>query len=217
MWGLAAIYLINLVLYAGPLTLAGVGIQSNADVPRWFTGVVGSEPGLAMVYLAGFIQNSAYLLGFTIATFVATHLALLLTVQSKGILPTAYSVVYSSSVYVAGIFTVVWYLTTASGVAAARDFVIDIQVAFIYALIEYAGADVEYAVPRPETLAASGFSQLGEYALLSLFVLVGYFFYSLYLGARINHDADRIASAATVLVVVSLPIAYVLGSILVAT
>lgn len=213
---LLVVYLANLILYAGPLTLAGIGIQSTSTVPGWLQGVFGNDPGLVAVYLAGFIQNSAYILGFTVAALGANHLSLLITRQSKGFLRTAYSVVYSSSVYLAGIFTVVWYLTTASGVQTARELVLDLQVSFIYAVIDYTGTTVEYQIDRPGRLATSGFSLVGEIAIIVLAVLTVYFFYSLYLGARLNHDADRYESIVTVLIVLALPFVYVFGSIVIA-
>lgn len=213
---LVIVYLLNLALYAGPLTVAGIGIQSESSVPNWIRWLIGTDPGPVMLYVSGFIQNSVYLLGFTVATLVAIHVALLITFQSNGLLRTAYSVVYSTSAYVAGIFTVVWYLATTDGVESARNFVIDVQVAFIYTIIDYIGANIEYTVPRPETISAANFSQLGEYGVISLVVLIGYFFYSLYLGARINHDAGRFASLIAILVVISLPIGYVIGSIIIA-
>lgn len=213
---LLTVYLLNLMLYAGPLTLAGIGIQSSAAVPGWLQGLFGTDPGLAARYLVGFLRNSAYMFGFTVAALGANHVALVITRQSKGFLRTAYSIVYSTSVYLAGIFTVVWYLTTASGVQTARDFVIDLQVLFIYTIIDYAGVTVAYQVERPSSLVTSGFSQIGELALITLIVLTGYFFYSLYLGARLNHDAGRYESAMTVAIVVAIPFVYVLGSIIVA-
>jgi len=212
---LLVVYLLNLMLYAGPLTLAGIGIRSTSTVPGWLQVLFGSDQGLLAVYLAGFIRNSAYMFGFTLAALGANHLALVIIGQSKGFLRTAYSVVYSASVYLAGIFTVVWYLTTAAGAEAARNLVLDLQVLFIYSVIDYTGASVQYRVPRPQNLATSGFSQVGEFALVTLAVLTCYFFYSLYLGARLNHDADRYEGLVTILIVFALPFVYVFGSIII--
>lgn len=210
---LISVYLVNLVFYAGPLTLAGIGLQSGSTVPGWATSVVGEDPGPTLQLIVGFIQNSVYLLGVTAATLLGIHLALLVTFQSRGFFRTAYSVIYSTSVYLAGMFTMVWYLTTASGVRSAREFVINLQVSFIYAAIDLTGSDFVYGVGRPETLVPANFSTVGEYALITLAVLLLYYLYSLYLGTRINHDADRLKSLIVMMVVLSLPAIYVAGSI----
>lgn len=214
---LVSVYLVNLVLYAGPLTLAGIGLGSASSIPGWLTPLVGDAPGTTLQLIVGFLRNSVYLIGVTAATLLGIHFALLVTFQSRGFFRTAYSVIYSTSVYLAGIFTVVWYLTTASGVSNAREFVVNLQVAFIYAIIDLTGSDFVFGVERPETVAASNFSTVGEYTLVALAVLFLYYLYSLYLGTRLNHDADRFKSLLVVLVVIALPALYVAGSIVFAT
>ena len=216
-WQLLVVYLANLVLYAGPLTLAGIGISAGSSVPNWLVGVTGEEPGTAALFFAGFLQNSLYLFGVTIATLVGVHFALLVTLQSDGFFRTAYSIVYSTSIYLAGIFTIVWYLTTAGGVANARQFVINLQVEFIYAVIDLLGSDIAFQIARPETIVPGSFSVVGEAALVALAVLVVYYFYSLYLGTRLNHDAGRFESYLVIVVVVALPVLYVVGSIVATT
>lgn len=216
-WRLTLVYLVNLALYAGPLTLAGIGIQSEQSVPNWLIPLVGPEPTTLAVFVAGFMQNSIYLLGVTVATLVLIHVALLITLQSEGFLRTAYSIVYSTSAYLAGIFTVVWYLSTAGGVANARQFVIDVQVAFIYAVLDAFNANLVFRLERPTDLATRNFSPLGEGLIVLLGVLVVYYLYSLYLGTRINHNANRYESLLVLIVVIALPMLYVFGSIVMAT
>ena len=212
---LLLVYLVNLGLYAGPLTFAGIGIRSESAVPDWFAGLVGTD-GPLMIFVAGFVQNSAYLFGVTVATLFGIHLALLVTFQSKGFIRTAYSIVYSTSIYLAGLFTVVWYLTTAEGVRNARDFVVNVQVEFIYRIIELTGSNMRFEIPRPESLVTGNFSLLGEISLVLLVVLFAYYLYSLYLGTRLNHDAGRFEGVVAVLVVVLLPVLYVVGSVIAA-
>lgn len=36
---LVVVYVVNLALYAVPLTLAGIGVQSTADAPGWFAAL----------------------------------------------------------------------------------------------------------------------------------------------------------------------------------
>lgn len=153
----------------------------------------------------------------TLATLLGIHLALLITFQSKGFLRTAYSIVYSTSIYLAGLFTVVWYLTTAEGVENARELVLNIQIEFIYRIIDLMGSDMAFEISRPETIAPGEFSLGGEIALVGLVILFTYYVYSLYLGTRLNHDAGRFEGIVAVLVVISLPILYVIGSIFAVT
>jgi len=214
---LGIVYLVNLTLYAGPLTVAGIGIGSGQSIPPWLAGFTGTEPGALLRFLAGFVQNSLYLLGITVATLVGAHIALVITLQSKGFLRTAHSVVYSTSIYLAGIFTVVWYLTSAEGVATAREFVINVQVAFIYRMIDLTESDLVFGIDRPDVIVPGEFSTTGEYAIIVLALLLVYYFYSLYLGTRLNHDAGRFEGVLVVLIVILLPITYVIGSIILAT
>lgn len=211
---LLTVYIVNLVLYAGPLTLAGIGIGGESSVPTWLSEVTGTDPGPTALFVAGFLQNSLYLFGVTVATLIGIHIALLVTFQSEGFLRTAYSIVYSTSAYLAGIFTIVWYLTTAKGVDTAREFILSLQVMFIYAVIDWVGVELTFSLARPESLKAAGFSVIGESLIVVLTVLVVYYFYSLYLGTRLNHDAGRFEGVVVILVVISLPVLYVIGSIL---
>ncbi|MGM0371782.1 MAG: hypothetical protein ACQEQJ_04660 [Halobacteriota archaeon] len=213
---LLVVYLVNLALYAGPLTLAGIGIGSESTVPDWLLVLTGGERGPVLLFVAGFVRNSAYLFGVTVATLLGIHLAVLVTLQSKGVMRTAYSVVYSTSIYLAGLFTVVWYLTTATGVHNARDFVVNVQVEFIYRVIDLTGSEMRFGLARPDTLVPGEFSLVGELSLALLLVLFVYYLYSIYLGTRLNHDAGRFEGVVTVSIVVLLPVLYVVGSIIAA-
>jgi len=139
------------------------------------------------------------------------------TFQSKGFLRTAYSIVYSTSAYLAGVFTIVWYLTTAPGAQNARQFVVNVQVEGIYIVLDQVQPGLNYGIERPTTLFSGELSTTGEYAIVVLVTLMLYYFYSLYLGARLNHDAGRFGGIVAVLVVAALPIAYIVGSAIAAT
>lgn len=215
LWSLGSIYLVNLVLYAGPLTLAGFGRQSVPAMPGWFGDLVQMSNNDAVWQLSyAFLQNSLYLLVATVLTFVTFHFGVLLVLQSQGILQTAYTVVFSTSTYLAGIFTVIWYLSMSSGVTAARTLVIDLQKLFIYRIIDYLGADLGLPGGRPDRIEVQALTPEGEFLISILLVLAIYYFYSLYLGARINHSSNRIYSVLITGFVAISPVIYVVGTVI---
>jgi hypothetical protein len=212
---LLVVYVVNLAAYAGPLTVAGFGRQNVPEMPAGFDGAFGGLGGPETWGLAfGFAQNSLFLLAATGLTLLSVHVSMVVTFQSNGFLRTAYAVIYSTSAYLAGIFTVVWYLSTTEGVAAARSLVVDLQSAFIYAVIDWFGADLGLPGGRPGALDPGQLTTHGQSVLAVLVVLVAYYLYSLYLGARINHEADRIEGLLVVLAVVASPVVYIGASIL---
>lgn len=212
---LLVVYVVNLAAYAGPLTVAGFGRQNVPEMPAWFDGSVGGagSPETWQLLFA-FAQNSLFLLAATSLTLLSVHFSMVFTLQSKGFLRTAYAVIYSTSAYLAGIFTVVWYLSTAEGVAAARTLVVDLQKAFIYAVIDWFGADLGLPGGRPGALELGQLTPHGQSVLAILVVLVAYYLYSLYLGARINHEVNRIDGLLVVAAVVVSPVVYIGASIL---
>lgn len=215
LWSLASIYLVNLALYAGPLTLAGFGRQSVPAMPGWFGNLVQIPNNGAVWQLSyAFLQNSLFLLTATVLTLLTFHLGVVITLQSRGLLQTAYTVVFSTSAYLAGIFTVVWYLSMNPGVTAARTLVINVQKVFIYRVIDYFGADLGLPGGRPDELAIQALTSEGEFLITLLLVLAIYYFYSLYLGARINHASNKIYSLLIVGLVTISPVIYVAGTII---
>ena len=215
--GLTVVYAVNVALYAGPLTLAGLGVQSSADPPAWFQASafarVGDPQGLWPL-LDGFAQNSAFLVVASVLTLVTFHAGILLTLNSKGVIRTLHTVVYSTSAYLAGIFTVVWYLSTNEGVTVARDLVISVQATFIYYFIDLFGADLGLPSGRPEPVDVALMSQRGTVILAVLLLLGLYYLYSLYLGTRINHHMSRFGGVVAVVFVALSPAIYVVGLIL---
>lgn len=212
---LGVVLAVNLGLYAGSLTLAGYGITETSAPPAWFAALLGPMASAGTWTLTvGFVVNSLYLLVATVLTLVVFHVSLVVTGQSRGLLGTSYAVVYSTSAYLAGIFTVVWYLSTTDGLVAARNLVLSVQQRFVYAVIDLLNASLALPSGRPAAADLSALSDHGLWALAVLVVLTGYFLYSLYLGARINHDADRFEGVVVVAAVLLSPAVYVAGSVL---
>lgn len=213
---LLAVYLVNLSLYAAPLTLTGFGIDETATPPEWFAQSAAasfSDPVALWQFLTGFAQNSAFLLVATVLTLVTFHTGVVLSRSSKGLLRTVHTVVYSTSAYLAGIFTIVWYLSTNEGVAATRELVIATQASFIYFFIDLVGSDLGLPGGRPDPVALSDVSGDGTILLALLIVMGIYYLFSLYLGTRINHHTSRFIGLLVVGFVALSPALYVIGLI----
>lgn len=211
---LLVVYLTNLALYATPLTLTGFGVDQTATPPEWFArSAVASfgEPVALWRFLTGFTQNSAFLFVATVLTLVTFHTGVVLSRNSKGLLRTVHTVVYSTSAYLAGIFTIVWYLSTNEAVATTRELVIAAQASFIYFFIDLMGSDLGLPGGRPDPVALSDLSGDGT-LLLALLVIMGfYYLFSLYLGTRINHHTSRFIGLLVVGFVALSPAVYVVG------
>lgn len=217
---LSLFYLVNLVLYAVPLTLAGFGqVGDPGESPAIVESVaagIGIGPELLWSYVMAFVQNCSYLFLFSILTFVMFHLAVWVTRSSNGYLQSINTVVYSTGIYLAAIFSVTWYITMAESIVVAEEWLIWLQAEFVYTIIDAVGSDLELATGRPEPVSLADATRAGVSTLALLFVSIAYYLYSLYLGAQINHDADRTTALLTVVLVVVSPALFVLGSVLVA-
>ena len=217
---LLVVYVVNLVAYAVPLTLAGIGIQSQAQPPAAYAGIVegiGLQATETWQLLSAFVQNSLFITVATVVTLVAFHVGVVLSRDSRGIIQSMHTVIYTTSAYLVAVFTGVWYLTNQSGVDGAREVVLNLQTVFVYAVIDFIGADVSLPVERPDALFTGSLSTTGQWVLAFLIIAVLYYLLSLYLGARVNHLASRVGAFVAVLAVALAPVIYVGGSVLVYT
>ncbi|WP_318569614.1 hypothetical protein [Salinigranum marinum] len=214
---LLTVFVVNLVIYAVPITLAGFGSTFTATAPpsaiAAVTRVGGLSPIEAWDFAQRFVQNSLYISLGAALTFLAFHGSVWLTRSSAGVLPSLHTVVYSTSAYLAGVFSVVWFIATAPSVVVVDQFVLNVQKRFIYTLIDATGAGLELPSGRPTAVDLAGATPTGQLALATLVVTVGYFVYSMYLGSRLNHGASQTTAAITVVTVGATPAAFVLGSI----
>jgi hypothetical protein len=215
---LLIVFFVNLVLYAVPLTLAGFGeVPTGSSAPT----VIAAVSDLLSInavdlweFTRRFLQNCFYITLATGLTFVAFHASVIITLQSSGVLPTLHTVVYSTSAYLAGAFSVVWYLSTSSSIVAADALLLSVQKRFIYFFIDWMGVDLTLPSGRPQPVELDDLTVQGELAIALLLALSLYFVYSLYLGSRLNHGASRLSSALTIVTVSFMPAVFVLGSIL---
>jgi hypothetical protein len=213
LWTLFVVYVVNVVLYAAPLTVAGVGNRGIGAAPEWFTQLPVTSPDTVWQFSVGLVVNSLTLFAGTVLTLLAVHVALVLSLQSKGFIRTAYSVVYSTSAYLAGMYTVVVYLSQA-GTEVAASIVLDVQRALFAFVLDRLNTDLQPPGGRPQGFEFAGMTTEGTYALSLLAVLALYYLYSLYLGSRINHDAGRIPSLLVVIGVAVSPVVYIVATVL---
>ena len=209
---LSVVFVTNIVLYATPLTLSGFGVAVETGAPAWFVPVAAvlGNPDAAWWLFAGIARNSAFLTVISAATLLTYHAALVVTRSSEGFLLTLHTVVYSVSAYLAGIFTVLVFLSRAEAFATARDLVVNLQVRFIsvlYDLFEVPPSQRVFTLGDP--VSTSGLSGDETTVLAVLAVLVLYFGYSMYLGARLNHGAGVTSAVLSLLAVGLSPALYV--------
>lgn len=207
----------NLVLYAAPLTLAGYGVGGGISAPAAFVNTfdpVLNDPAGVWEFLVALSRNSAFLLVATLLTFFTFHVGVILSRSSHGILQSLRAVAYSTGVYLAVMFSLVWYVSTAPGIAVADDILIAVQAEFFYYFIDLLNVGLGLPGGRPSGIPTEGLKNLGLMILALLIVSAVYFLYVLYVAARVGHNANRIeAMIATGFVLVS-PALYVIGIIL---
>lgn len=213
---LVVVYAVNLAAYATPLTLAGIGVQQSGRPPAAYAATVGRyglDPAGSWHLLSAFVRNSLFITAATVLTLLALHVGMVLVRESRGLVQSTHTVVYTTSAYLAAVFSGVWYLTSQPSVGGARDFVLNLQAAFVYAVLDALGTDLELPGGRPEDIVAATITPAGQWVLALLAVAVGYYLFSLYLGARINHQASRSGAFVAVTSVALSPVAYVVGSV----
>lgn len=217
---LVTFYLFNLFLYAIPLTYAGFGATGEVGAPPAVVESVavsaGTDPVSTWQFLLALVQNCTFLFAASVLTFLTFHVAVWLTRNSSGVLQSIHTVVYSTGIYLAAIFSVTWYLSTSPAIVVADDWLIWVQAEFIYAVIDATGTNLELPGGRPEPVNLAEITRSGIVALTGLFGAALYYLYSLYLGARHNHHSSRSASLLAVGFVVASPILFVLSSIAIA-
>lgn len=217
---LLALFVGNLLLYTLPLSLAGIGtVDPATTAPAWFASLaapLGAADGLWRFSLR-LLQNSVYLLTAGLVTFLAFHVGVVLTGESEGVLTSFRVVTYSTALYLATIFTLVWYASTSPNVDAAADLLLAVQAEFVYYFIDRLGADLVLPIGRPGEVSARALTPHGKAVLVGLLVAVCYYAYALYLGARTGHGTSRLTSAYVVIFVAVSPAIYVVASVLVVT
>lgn len=217
---LLAFFILNLLLYTLPLSFAGIGVVEGSETPPAVVSAAVESIGVGdpvsmWLFVLRVVQNSLFLLTAAVITFVAFHIGVRLVGGSEGIIRSLRVITYSTALYLATIFTLVWLASTHSGVAVADRLLIGIQSEFIYFFIDLLGSDLGLPSGRQEVPSMAGLTTTDLGLLSGLAIAVSYYAYVLYLGARKTHDLTRLESTLAVSFVVLSPALYVIGSILV--
>lgn len=218
---LTGVYVLNLLLYAVPLTLSGVGFDAIPAAPGAFVAVFGllvSNAEEAWEFAFALYRNSYFITGMVGIVLLTYHGTVKSFGVSRGFVRSFQTVIYTSSAYLAGIYTVTTFLSTADGVERAEQFTLAVQklafTSIISALNPILPAALEVPFQPPESIPTSGFSPTGRIAIAALVLLIVYFLYTLYLGTILNHGSNRRQALTVVLGVMAAPIVYVAGSAL---
>lgn len=221
LYSLLVMFVANVALYAGPLTLAGYGITATGPAPEWFVPVarvILGDPGTAWRLSLGFVQNSAFLAGLSGVTLLTYHGVVVLTFSSRGFIFTLHTIVYSTSAYLAGIFSMLVLLSETSAFATAQTLVVNIQIRFITIFYDL------FAIPQTQRVFQPGapvstaeLTSNETFVLAVLALLVLYFVYSLYLGTRLNHHTGPVNAVVSVIGVLLSPAVYVAALIVYST
>lgn len=210
----------NLLVYTLPLSLAGIGtVETATTAPAAFADLVGgviADPDSLWRLGLRIAFNSLFLLTAALITLISLHSGVVLTGSSKGFLRSLRIITFSTALYLATIFTIVWYTTISGSVVVADDILVWIQGEFVYLIIDWMGSDLELSTGRPDPVQGGRLTPQGTLALVGLGVSVAYYAYVLYIGGRKAHELSRLGALWVVSFVAVSPAAYVIGSVLVA-
>ncbi|WP_435335072.1 hypothetical protein [Haloarchaeobius sp. TZWWS8] len=213
---LVVVYVLNLLLYAVPLTLAGVGVQKSQPAPDWFAAsafAAFADPNALWQFWTALLDNCSFITVALVITFLNYHAAVALSLSSKGVLQTMHTVVYTTSAYLAAIFTLVMHLSTSPTIQVADQIVINVQKSFFYFFIDALGSGLALPSGRPTPVDMANVTLEGKLAIAGLVISLLYYLYSLYLGARLNHGTTRTTAFLVIGAVGAAPAIYVVGII----
>lgn len=191
---LVLFFIINLLIYTLPLSLAGIGSSEQ--------------------FLFRLIENSLFLLIAALLTFVAFHVGILITGQSNGILRSLRVITYSTALYLATLFTLVWYTATSSTISVADDLLLFLQAAFINFILEWMGSDLVLPGEYPTEANVGTLSFHGQVVLIAIILVIIYYLYVLYVGAQRAHGTSKFTSILVIGFIILSPVLYVIGSII---
>ena len=215
---LTVFFVANLLLYTFPLSLAGIGtIDPALTAPAWFAGLaesVVSDPDAVYRFLLRLAENSLFLFVAAVLTFAAVHVGVLITRESNGILMSLRVVTYSTALYLATLFTLVWYTASSPNIVVADDLLLFVQAEGINFIIDQMGSNLVLPGEYPSDVNTAAMTLHGKALIVAIMITMVYYVYVLYLGARVAHGTSRLTSLFVVGFVSISPVLYVVGSVL---
>lgn len=209
-------FLANVLLYALPLSLAGIGfVEDEPAHPQFaeFSQGLVNDPDYWWMVLVRLVNNAEFLVIFGFLTYVLFHVGIWLTGKSKGLIQSYRIVMINTSIYLAIIFNLAWYAVGSERTAIARDFVDWLFREYFAFVANLVGTAPPFPVELPPNLA--NLSPMGKATLVALLVSVCYYVYVLYIGARKVHDLTRYEAAVVMGFALSSPLLFAAGSILI--
>ncbi|WP_152024146.1 hypothetical protein [Natronomonas moolapensis] len=203
------------------MTVTGVGFTSQRSAPAVFveyTTPLFQSPDSIWQFIFAFGRNSVFFTVASVIILTSFHMAVLITKESRGLMQSFHTVVYTTSAYLAGIFGLLMYLSTTDGLVQTREIVLRLQANAFQAVLDIIGLGIigiEFSLPAsagPGPIVFQDLSAMGTVLFAMLCLLMIYFLYSVYLGARLNHRMDRVSSVIVVAGILVSPIIYIAGS-----
>jgi len=216
---LSLFFVINIVLYALPLSLAGIALGVNEQAPPTLVvELVRTLPESPLIGASGtwnvflrLVNNSISLILFTILSYIMYHIGILFTRKSNGALLSYYTIMISTSIYLALIFNISWYMVAETGTAGD---LIDWSVRqFFISSADLVGADT--GIDSTELKNLDTLSTEGQIGFILLGTFLCYYIYVLYVGARSSHGLTRYESLSVVTFVSISPAIFGIASALV--
>lgn len=209
-------FIANVILYALPLSLAGIGFVDDEPAHPQFAefsqGIV-NDPDYWWMVSVRLVNNAEFLVIFGFLTYFMFHLGILLTGKSKGLIQSYRVVMINTSIYLAILFNLAWYAVASDETAIAGDFVDWLFREYFGVVANFVGAAPPFALELPPDLAH--LSLIGQATLVGVIVAVCYYVYVLYVGARKVHGLTRYEASLVMAFALSSPVVFAAGSIVI--
>lgn len=209
-------FLANVILYALPLSLAGIGFVDDEPAHPQFAefsqGIV-NDPDYWWMVFVRLVNNAEFLLIFGFLTYFLFHLGIWLTRKSSGLIHSYRIVMINTSIYLAIIFNLAWYAFASEQTVVASDLVDWLFREYFAFVANFLGTTPPFALELPPNLA--NLSVMGKATLVGLLISVCYYIYVLYIGAKKVHNLTRYEAGLVMGFALASPVLFAAGSILI--
>lgn len=191
-------FLLNVIIYALPLSLQGIGFVSGDPVRL-------------------LVNNSGIIVAFGFLTYFLYHSGIWLTRKSDGIIPSYQIVMINTSIYLAIIFNLLWI--GASQMETIRNLFNWTFQEFFILIAGYLGISQSgiFSGETPTTSPDSAMlAPVEQVLVIGLTISLCYYLYVLYLGARKVHDLTRYESILVIgFVFTTVPVVFAAASLII--